>query len=209
MTTKVTLTAAPADVARRIDPQNWDACSPFFSPPEGTYVAASDGVATSGCTVSPANDPTVAPPYPSGTVYRAPRFFEHYHAPTGIDVVFKNVLKVKTEANAFCSTDPLAPCTAPVYQVCYALPIPRGSAPTRRLLACVNGDPTELGQDEGHLTACQGSTPGETVVTVAKDLSFTNPLNTIAADAAYRITAAETTESVAELACCPLADLLP
>ncbi|HLK11650.1 MAG TPA: hypothetical protein VKW76_09730 [Candidatus Binatia bacterium] len=203
VTAKVTVALDPGEVARRIDPQNWDACSPFFSPPENTYIASCDGVASQACPPPTGNDPCLAPRSPSGSTYHADRFFEHYHSSTGIDADFKDMLDVTTTQYKFCSTDPDAPCAAPDYQVCYALPLDDPSKPSRRLAGCVGGVPATLALDEGFLTACKDTKPGHTVVTVSKKLSFTDPLNTLGADAAYRIMAAETTESVAELACCP------
>ncbi len=97
------------DVARSLDPQSWQQCSPLF---ESAYLAETEGsccpfdASNSDCSFS-GSQPPVGDAIPRGKAYGSTVFFEHFcHDPEGscskcgqdpCHVSFKNLLCVKTK----------------------------------------------------------------------------------------------------------------
>jgi hypothetical protein len=172
-------------LARALDPQNWDECSKFFSPPQRTYLAELDA---NGQVVI--NTP-IAPGTAYGGVLGKQTLFEHYTCNVApCDAWFKNMLFVTT------SWPPPNTPGSRTYSVIYSL--------SKWLEGEVAGVSSEIDIDDGGITASEGSM-GPVTVTATKTVKFVNPVLTGASAAILQVRTDEAAGELAEIACCPIA----
>lgn len=171
-------------IARSLDPQNWDVCSKFFSPPERTYLAELDG---SGNVV--AKTP-IASGTPYGGVLGKQDLFEFYTCDVGpCDSWFKNMLLITTSW-----LPPNTPGNRK-YNVVYSL--------DKWLEGESSGSSSEIETDDGGIIASESST-GPVTVTATKTIKFVNPVLTGAAKAILQVMTDEEAGELADIACCPI-----
>jgi hypothetical protein len=223
-------TTATLDWLRgRLDPQNWDRCSPFF---KDTRYTTEDGTPQLSCTApgpSPAENNVKTP----GDTYDA-TLFEDFRCPA-CETDAQTLLLINARSDVSCATDN-NPCDAqgwdatPAFQVCYQLVCDaakkrlceqqvRGNTPGccgESLYFCT-GNPTseheDLTEDWGELTVCNPRSPTTTTtapsgvhrkVIARKNIKFASGWTNLKAYVLYYLGQKETTESTIDLACCQL-----
>jgi hypothetical protein len=180
-------------VARAIDPQKWDVCSPLFAPPEHTYLVESD--------TNPS--PTAIPAKPAGKPYPYTPMFEHFECTTQgcpPNAWFENLLSVTMEQE---------PATAERPPDCphFVQGNERDTA-TYLLKTHLQGSASDLTVDDGFISA-ESITTDLTRVCMHKTLAFGIPADTGAIQGAWRVLQAEMGGLLAELACCPIEEEAP
>ncbi len=195
------------DIARALDPQSWDLCSPFFT---DTHLASTAGPC---CPASPAAScsETGKRSEPAGKPYAAV-LYEHFciaddcsspcPGPHRCNIDFENLLCVTTEYTPGISCSLFAAC-ADRYDVDFDL----ASGISGELLGV---EPAPLITDEGHVSA-RRATAAETatlsgspwaLVHVDKTLGFANPGQTGAVGKFLQILTDELAGQIVEQACC-------
>jgi hypothetical protein len=165
-----------AEVQRALDPQNWDVCSKFWSPPPRTYLAT-----RSGSTI------TEDPPKPSNVAYQH-QLYEHFHSIAcqfGIchEADFENMLDITSTPGATS------------YRAEYALVAP----PVR---GTIDGVAVTLKVDDGYIAASPGPEAGTWVIEGRKMLLFDNPIANTWAQIAFGFGLRELASEIAQIACC-------
>lgn len=170
-------------VREALDPQTWDHCSKFFSPPPNNTCLAKDGTPPT-CLPGDGASPF---PFPPGSPYENELLFERFSCPNCLNLQIKNLLKVTT-----------GPKEDRVYQVHYEL--------ERYLEGQGDGLTSEdlaLKKDTGDLWVRKSGENGEEAVVHAdKTIRFNEPI----VNAAYLggLMVAELGGELAEVACCAI-----
>ncbi len=175
------------EIQRALDPQNWDICSRFWTPPPRTYLAT-----RSGSTVT--EDPAV----PSDEAYHH-SFYEHFSShvctqsfffiSTCHDADFENMLDITSTP------------TSTGYRAEY-----RFLAPSVR--AAVDNVPVTLTIDDGYIAAKPGPDAGTWIVEGRKMVQFANSAQNTWSQIAFGYGLKELATEMAELACCDVSAAL-
>lgn len=187
------------EVKANLDPQRWDECSTFWSPPpDGTYLAVIAEPTPPGCALSPGNI-IPASPNPSaspGAPFYTGKLFERFHCATvGCQAWFENLLDVSVIPHTvpYPGGTPL-----PSHLINYRLPNCANGEQSGFLAGEIIGKPTRVILDEGWMEAWQQD--GRTHVKTFKKVQFGGPLNTWVAASILGMT--ELSNTMGELACC-------
>ncbi len=190
ITTQVTIWVPRmlADAASAFDPQRWDECSKFFSPPERTFLAHLDSN----------NQPVADPALPAGSAIPGRHLYESFTCnQTGCSATFQNMLNITSwySTPAAGSTDPRCPdlpgAGTSRYNLTYSLDEALGGE--------VLGVPNTVSIDGGE--GCAQTDPtGGTQAFVSKTIEFTNPVTNGINQAI--LTFAEVAGEFADLLCC-------
>ncbi len=188
-----------AQVKQNIDPQRWDDCSAFWSPPpNGTYLAVIAQPTPSGCTLTTANiipaspNPSASPGSPSYTG----KLYERFHCTTtGCQAWFENLLDVSVIPHTvpYSGGTPL-----PSHLISYRLPNCANGEQSGFLAGAILDQPTRVILDEGWMEAWEQD--GRTHLKTFKKVQFGGPLNTWIAANILGMT--ELSNTMGELACC-------
>jgi len=196
---EMTVAGTIANVARKLDPQNWDECGGAYF--KHTFLTTDTPSPTSVCPI-PASfpDPSENDAHATGSEYHA-KLFEDFDCPACGKTQTKNLLIVDTIKNKGpCGTEnACAPNTGdPVpYEICFRLATPTS------LGACVGNTPVHLTGDSGSLTACNGATAGDVVVSSRKELKFKENLANTVTYAMLWLSRTEAIQMLADIVCCP------
>ncbi len=186
-------------VKANIDPQNWDECSAFWSPPpNGTYLAVVAQPTPDGCTLTPGNvvpaspNPSASPGSPS----YSGKLFERFHcATTGCQAWFEALLDIAVGPHSvpYSGGTPL-----PSHLINYRLPNCANGEQNGFLAGEIVGQPTRVILDEGWMEAWQQD--GRTHLKTFKKVQFGGAMNTWIAATILGMT--ELSNTMGELACC-------
>lgn len=186
-------------VKANLDPQRWDDCSEFWSPPpDGTYLAVIAQPTPDGCALATGNI-IPASPNPSaspGSPFYTGKLFEHFHCATvGCQAWFENLLDISVIPHTvpYPGGTPL-----PSHLINYRLPNCANGEQSGFLAGEIAGQPTRVILDEGWMEAWQQD--GRIHVKTFKKVQFSGALSTWVAASILGMT--ELSNTMGELACC-------
>jgi hypothetical protein len=193
-------TTSFAQVKENIDPQHWDECSKFWSPPpDASYLAVIAQPTPPGCNLTEADlaHPSPNPSSSPGADQYDGRVFEHFQCQTaGCSAWFKNLLKIAVgpeQVKPYPGGTPI-----PSHLITYWLPTCRGTEKNGFMSGAILNQPRRVILDEGWMEAWEQE--GRTYLKTFKKVQFEGAASTWVAAMILEMT--ELNKETGELACC-------
>lgn len=206
----VTIPRNVEDIARALDPQSWDLCSPFFKDTHLVSTAAPCCPTNSGCSETGARSEPAGKPYKDAVLYERFCIADNCGIPCPgphmCDIDFENLLCITTGYDPRIPFSFLAGC-ADRYDVDYHL----ASWISGELLGV---EPAAIITDRGHLSARRATDAEKATLTVGspwamvhvdKVLDFTSSGHTGAVGKYLQVLTDELAGQIVEQSCCEVA----